>query len=520
MRHLLAAGRMEQAVDALKGNEDGLFERGKASRVAQWYASLPPDAWGQLGSHLIRVGWAQAMSLDSSAATATLAQLRAHLATARQDDAHQRFMSAEVATLAAYVAAVDGDTGATAASARSAIDLFSEDNFENSQQIAPILLIRALLWQGDEASARRELTRIKFQPFPSGILRETAISALQAQCLLDEGHIHQARPFVAQGMQWLSDHGLTALEAGQFGILTSAGALALELGDDCAAAAIQLEAAAQEALSRRSTGEGANALIWLARAQLALGELRGALETVQTARRVIQESAPTSSMLQRIDLTEAFIRSVGGDAVRAERIILRAPSSDARTLLWARVAMHRQANAARRTLSALDTPTPRLSVEKQLLLAMITLKRGRELTEGHLLRAADIAEASGLTLALVGCPDELLEVAGSLAARVSHDHLARMVKVTGTSVRSASHEGMAAPAVPVLAGPPLSAGELQLIAYLPRRDSNADIARHLGISTNTVKTRLYRLYKKLGVDTRDGALNVARARGLLPAVDD
>ena len=59
--------------------------------------------------------------------------------------------------------------------------------------------------------------------------------------------------------------------------------------------------------------------------------------------------------------TEAFIRSVGGDAVRAERLILRAPSSDARTLLWARVAMHRQANAVRRTLSALDTPTPRLS---------------------------------------------------------------------------------------------------------------------------------------------------------------
>ena len=62
----------------------------------------------------------------------------------------------------------------------------------------------------------------------------------------------------------------------------------------------------------------------------------------------------------------------------------------------------------------------------------------------------------------------------------------------------------------------LSAGELELLTFLPRRDTNADIARQLGVSVNTIKTRLYRLYRKFEVDSRDAAVQVARTRGLLP----
>ena len=65
------------------------------------------------------------------------------------------------------------------------------------------------------------------------------------------------------------------------------------------------------------------------------------------------------------------------------------------------------------------------------------------------------------------------------------------------------------------AGVQLSAGELELLTFLPRRDTNADIARQLGVSVNTIKTRLYRLYRKLGVDSRDAAVRVAQTRGLV-----
>ena len=61
--------------------------------------------------------------------------------------------------------------------ARRAIDLFSDDSPENSQQMAPATLVRALLWEGDVDSGRRELTRIAFQPFPTAILRESLLGA-------------------------------------------------------------------------------------------------------------------------------------------------------------------------------------------------------------------------------------------------------------------------------------------------------------------------------------------------------
>ena len=67
-------------------------------------------------------------------------------------------------------------------------------------------------------------------------------------------------------------------------------------------------------------------------------------------------------------------------------------------------------------------------------------------------------------------------------------------------------------------GPPaeLSRGEIELLSLLPGRETNGDIAEQLGVSLNTVKTMLQRLYRKLGVAGRNEAVTVARSRNLLP----
>jgi LuxR family maltose regulon positive regulatory protein len=44
--------------------------------------------------------------------------------------------------------------------------------------------------------------------------------------------------------------------------------------------------------------------------------------------------------------------------------------------------------------------------------------------------------------------------------------------------------------------------------------SQRDLAEALGVSVNTVKTRLRRLYRKLGVNDREAALAVADAAGV------
>lgn len=66
------------------------------------------------------------------------------------------------------------------------------------------------------------------------------------------------------------------------------------------------------------------------------------------------------------------------------------------------------------------------------------------------------------------------------------------------------------------ARPALTPRELDILGQLARGLGNRDIARALFISQATVKTHLGRIYDKLGVDTRAGAVAVAKEQRLLP----
>lgn len=61
--------------------------------------------------------------------------------------------------------------------------------------------------------------------------------------------------------------------------------------------------------------------------------------------------------------------------------------------------------------------------------------------------------------------------------------------------------------------------ELRLLALLPTDLTRREIGAELFVSVDTVKTHLWRLYRRLGVETRAEAVEAARARGLLPVRD-
>ncbi|WP_369355429.1 response regulator [Streptomyces sp. cg2] len=58
--------------------------------------------------------------------------------------------------------------------------------------------------------------------------------------------------------------------------------------------------------------------------------------------------------------------------------------------------------------------------------------------------------------------------------------------------------------------------QLDILAQLARGLGNREIARALFISEATVKTHLVRIYAKLGVDTRAGAVAAAKEQRLIP----
>ncbi len=61
----------------------------------------------------------------------------------------------------------------------------------------------------------------------------------------------------------------------------------------------------------------------------------------------------------------------------------------------------------------------------------------------------------------------------------------------------------------------LSKRQKQLILMLDQGLGNRDIAEKLGISEHTVKVHLWRLFKRLGVNSRTQTLHYARVNGLL-----
>lgn len=62
----------------------------------------------------------------------------------------------------------------------------------------------------------------------------------------------------------------------------------------------------------------------------------------------------------------------------------------------------------------------------------------------------------------------------------------------------------------------ISARELTVLRALAAGQSNKEIAATLGVSPNTVKTHVARLFEKLGASRRTDAINRARELGIIP----
>jgi LuxR family maltose regulon positive regulatory protein len=61
----------------------------------------------------------------------------------------------------------------------------------------------------------------------------------------------------------------------------------------------------------------------------------------------------------------------------------------------------------------------------------------------------------------------------------------------------------------------LTPAELRVLQYLPSRLTLPEVAAHLSVSQNTVKTHVLAIYRKLGTTSRNEAIDRARALGLV-----
>lgn len=150
--------------------------------------------------------------------------------------------------------------------------------------------------------------------------------------------------------------------------------------------------------------------------------------------------------------------------------------------------------------------TPLGAVEVDLLRAWIQHRLGADRRARDHLESA-LARAAGECLV-----DPFLRIGGALLPLLADTPTGR-----AEFGRHIAHR-LACAATPTRVEPPtdaLTPRELELIAYLPSRYSIAGIAERCFVSTNTVKTHLGHIYRKLGVASRDEAIARAIELGLI-----
>lgn len=257
------------------------------------------------------------------------------------------------------------------------------------------------------------------------------------------------------------------------------------------------------ALAFDDVGEATMARIIQARAHYYLGDIASARELVVCARAELAQRTPDSELNRLLDTVEFSCLIRSGAAAKAAALLSKWPPSGRRTLLAARltaVRRHRPDRAG--AVGALHPQTVRGAASRHLLLAVANRSLNSRLAEAQVAAAERIMSTeNGLLMLPLELP-ELRDVAERVAAHTGGGARDQPAPATGNSEPVELH---------------LSTGEVQLLALLPERMTNAQLAEQLGVSVNTVKTRLQRLYRKLGVRKSYEAVTEARQLGIIPA---
>jgi LuxR family maltose regulon positive regulatory protein len=147
---------------------------------------------------------------------------------------------------------------------------------------------------------------------------------------------------------------------------------------------------------------------------------------------------------------------------------------------------HRQLTRAMRARPSATYAMPFAAVRLRLQLAKVYLA------------LADLATARQLLREI----DDILTHRPALGTLAAETEEFRQVLASNTSAGVTSR-------------PPLTPAELRLLPYLQTHLSARAIAERLFVSQHTTRTHMYSIYRKLGVSTRNEAVQAATAIGLL-----
>ena len=152
-----------------------------------------------------------------------------------------------------------------------------------------------------------------------------------------------------------------------------------------------------------------------------------------------------------------------------------------------------------------DDPLPR--IRRLLLAAWLSTASGRTAhTDSLVFQALSVADHYNLITVLT-------DSGQAITTRIAALDVPSLPTITGTVLRQAAGRVH----IPAHSWPtdPLTARELEVLALLPTRLTNKELAARYFVSVNTIKSHMSHIYRKLDVTTRNEAIKRADELGLL-----
>lgn len=518
--HQLEAGDVTAAMETLAHHLRPLLDAGKADLVRSWYGATGGPRVDQRHRHLLGAAWAEVMAGNAPGAEQQLHLVLDSIDELSRDDATQAaeaadegwsadpepeeygydWLVAEAALLRGRLEGWWGYPSRSRESVERARRHYGDAWERMAHQSSAFQLVRSLLWSGRTSEAKKLLTMAAQRPQTKDYYRQVAIPSLRALVAAQEGRAHRSLALARQATSALERVGPLGRFDGCDAQLAEATA-AVDL-DQPESAVVAADAVVTRAMEHGHVTYHVLGLVCLAAARGAKADLAGARLLLGEARVLLRTHAPGSDLTARVDLAELVLTLQSGEQERARVVATKLSECFEKDLAQLRLRRRHPAEVGQ--LRRLQPQLPRQMVDQRLLVATSSLVARPAEAHAHLLAAAEMAYELGLHRALVGWPEELHVAAQEVARQHASEAMTRLLWV--------ARAPRPAPA-PSLAT--LSTGDHELLTALATTTSNAALAEELGISINTVKTRLRRLYAKLDVHGRDEAVRRARDAGIL-----
>lgn len=227
---------------------------------------------------------------------------------------------------------------------------------------------------------------------------------------------------------------------------------------------------------------------------------------IESLRNEILLNPNAKSMAWLVDLAEVFVRGASSDLARINTIVNRNPEANYIQKLGQSM-LKRPVTADVNTLKTLPEVTPFQVIRKYLELSK-TKDAGVKKQREYLKLALDQGEQVGAREIFLRQENSILEAIVNLAESINSQWLESLSRSCLERIKERN-------TLLEFSGEQLTSREIEVLKYLSADKSIEQIGKTLHISKNTMKTHLRNIYRKLEVNDRKQAAEIAKAKLLV-----